>query len=140
MNLFRSKKDAYLEQAISELRGEVPDTKLLSASAERVWQKLQTADGEEAAASALQPIRGCSDIRALLPAFHQQGLSPARALIVRDHLRECVSCRSFAHGRGIGGAKGIDWRMETFSRGFQWSFVKLSFAAAAVVLLAALVW
>lgn len=140
MKLFRSKKDAFLEQAISELRGEVPDTKLLSASAERVWLKLQTAQGEEAAAGALQPIRGCADIRALLPSFHQERLSPARALIVRDHLRECASCRSFEHGRGVGRTKGIDWRMETVSRGFQWSFTKLSFAAATVVLLAALVW
>ncbi|MGC1366739.1 MAG: FecR domain-containing protein [Candidatus Acidiferrum sp.] len=140
MKFFRSKQDAYLEQAISELRGDEPDAKTLSASAERVWQKLQSAEGEELATSALHPIRGCADIRALLPAFHQQELAPARALLVEDHLRECVSCRSYAHGRGVAGAAGAGWRMEPVSRGFQWSFAKLSFAAASVVLLVALVW
>jgi hypothetical protein len=140
MKLFRSKQDAYLDQAISELRGEAPDTKTLSASAERVWQRLQTGAGEEVANSALQPIRGCADIRSLLPAFHQQELPPARALIVEDHLRECVSCRSHAHGREVDGATSVGWRIEPGARGFQWSFARLSFAAATVALVAALVW
>ena len=138
MKLFRSKQDAHLDRAISEVRGEQPDAKTLSASAERVWQRLQSA--EEVAACALQPIRGCADIRSMLPAFHQQELPPARALIVEDHLRECVSCRSFAHGRGADGATSVNWRMEPASRGFQWSFARLSFAAATVALLVALIW
>jgi hypothetical protein len=79
MKFFRSKQDDRLDQAISELRGEQPDAKTLSASAERVWQRLQTDEGEEAASSGLQPIRGCADIRSLLPAFHQNELPPARA-------------------------------------------------------------
>ena len=140
MKIFRSKQDAYLDRAISELRGEQPDAKTLSASAERVWQRLQAGEGEEAATSALQPIRGCADIRSLLPAFHQQELSPARTLIVADHLRECASCRSYAYGRGFDGATSVNWRMEPASRGFQWSIVRLSCAAATVALLVALVW
>src|SRR5208282_6919070 len=124
MKLFRSKRDAHLDRAISEVRGEQPDAKTLSASAERVWQRLQT--GEDVAASALQPIRGCADIRSMLPAFHQQELPPARALIVEDHLRECVSCRSCAHGRALDGATSVNWRMEPALRGFQWSFARLS--------------
>jgi hypothetical protein len=140
MNFFRSKQDARLDQAISELRAEQPDAKTLSASAERVWQKLQAGVGEEATASALQPIRGCADIRRILPAFHQQELPPARALIVEDHLRECVSCRSYAHGRAVDGETSVNWRMEPASRGFQWSFGSLSFAAAALAVLVALVW
>src|SRR5580700_7568912 len=140
MNFFRSKQNDPLDQAISELRGEQPDAKTLSASAEHVWQKLQVGLGEDAATSALQPIRGCADIRALLPAFHQQELPEARALIVEDHLRECVSCRSYAHGRAADGNTGADWRMEAASRGFQWSFARLSFAAATLAVLVALVW
>ncbi len=140
MKLFRSKKDDCLDRAISELRGEQPDAKTLSASAERVWQRLQAGEGEDAATSALQPIRGCADIRSLLPAFRRQELPPARALIVEDHLRECVTCRSYAYGRGVDEATSVNWRMEPASRGFQWSFVRLSFAAATVALLVALVW
>ncbi len=140
MKLFRTKQDARLDQAISELRGEQADAKTLSASAERVWQRLQTGEGQEAATSALQPIRGCADIRSLLPAFQQRELPPARALIVEDHLRECVSCRSFVTGRVVDGATSVNWRMEPTSRGFQWSVVRLSFAAATVALLVTLVW
>ncbi len=140
MKFFRSKQDARLDQAISELRAEQPDAKALSASAEHVWQKLQEGLGEEAAANALQPIRGCADIRALLPAFHQHELPPARALIVADHLKECVSCRSYAHGRAVDGGTSVNWRMEPSTRGFQWNFARLSLAAATFAVLVALVW
>ena len=140
MNFFRSKQNNPLDQAISELRAEQPDAKTLSASAEHVWQKLQAGLGEDAAASVLQPIRGCADIRALLPAFHQQGLPEARALIVEHHLKECVSCRSYAYGRAVDAKSNVSWRMEPTSRGFQWSFSTLSFAAASLAVLVALVW
>src|SRR6266478_6431017 len=140
MKLFRSKQDADLEQAISELRAQEPDAKTLSVSAERVWQRLQTGEGAEVATSAVQLIRGCADIRSLLPAFHRQELPQVRALIVRDHLRECVSCRSYASGRGVDGAATVGWQMEPGARGFQWSLVRLSFAAAAVAVLIAAVW
>jgi hypothetical protein len=140
MKFFRSKQDARLDQAISELSAEQPEAKMLSASAEHVWQKLQEGLGEEATASALQPIRGCADIRALLPAFHRQELASARALIVEDHLRECVSCRSYAQGRAMDSKASGGWRMEPASRGFQWSFGRFSFATAVVALLVAGVW
>ncbi|MGB2652651.1 MAG: FecR domain-containing protein [Candidatus Acidiferrum sp.] len=140
MKFFRSREDIELERAITELRAEQLDAKTLSASAERVWQKLQAAEGAEVAANVQQAIRGCDDVRALLPAFHRQELAPARALIVEDHLRECVSCRSYAQGRRVDGTTGVHWQMDAASRGFQWSFAKLSFAAAAVVLLVAVAW
>ena len=137
MKLFRSKQDADLEQAISELRAQEPDAKTLSLSAQRVWQRLQTGQG---AISAVQLIRGCADIRSLLPAFHRQELPQTRVLIVRDHLRECLSCRSYASGRGVDGAATVGWQMEPGARGFQWSLVRLSFGAAAVAVLLAAVW
>ena len=140
MKLFRSKQDAFLDQAITELRGEQFDAKTLSASAERVWQRLQTAEGGETATNALQPIRGCADIRSLLRAFYRQQLPPARALIVEDHLRECVSCRSYVNGRGVDGTTGVNWRMEPEARGSQWSLVRLCFAAVTMALLVAVVW
>src|SRR5260370_10157511 len=136
MKLFRSKKDDCLDRAISELRGEQPDAKTLSASAERVWQRLQAGEGEDAATSALQPIRGCADIRSLLPAFRRQELPPARALIVEDHLRECVTCRSYAYGRGVHEATSANWRVGAASRGFQPTLVRLPFPRPTDALLA----
>jgi hypothetical protein len=139
MKLFRSKQDDDLDRAIFDLRSQEPDAKTLSVSAERVWQRLQADDGAEVASGAVQAIRGCVDIRALLPAFHRQELLPARALIVRDHLRECVSCRAYTSGRGVEGAAST-WQMESAARGFQWRFVRLSFALATVALLITAVW
>ena len=140
MKLFRSKQDAYLDQAISELRGKEPDAKTLSAASERVWQRLQTGEGADAVNSALQPIRGCADVRSLLPAFHRQELAPARALLVRDHLRECVSCRTYNHGRGVETAESTAWQMAPTARGFQWSVVRLAFALAAAAVLVGVIW
>jgi hypothetical protein len=138
MKLFRSKQDAWLDQAVSEIRGEEVDAKTLAASAERVWQRLQNAAGEELLTISAQPIRGCDDVRAILPAFHGKHLSPARALIVEDHLRECPACRSYAHGRAAAaGAK--TWRAEPAARGLRWNWAAVGLAAAAVLVVAA-VW
>ena len=135
MKLFRSKQGSQLDQAISELRAQEPDAKTLSSSGQRVWERLQAEQGAEAGNNAVQPIRGCADVRSLLPAFHRQELAQARALIVRDHLRECVSCRSFASGRGLEGAASVGWQMEAVARGFQWSLARVSFGAAALAVL-----
>jgi len=140
MKLFRSKQNAGLEQAVSELRSQELDATVLSASAERVWQRLQSGEVGDPAPTIVQPIRGCADIRFLLPALQRQELSQARALIVRDHLRECVSCRSYASGRVPEGVTSVDWRIDTMARGFHWSVVRLSFAAATVAVLIAAVW
>lgn len=140
MKFFRSKRDSILDQAISGLRGDVPDAKTLSASAERVWQSLQTSRGDEAAASTLQVIHGCTDIRALLPSFYKKDLTAARALIVEDHLRECVACRSYVLGRGMEGGAAATWRMELASRSFQWSLTRLAFAGAVLAVLLSMVW
>lgn len=140
MKLFRSKHDLDFDRVISQLRDEQPNAQLLSASAERVWQKIQAAAGSEEPAAALHSIRGCEDMRALLPAYHQHELAAARALIVEDHLRECVACRSYAHGRGVASAAGASWQVERAPRGLQWSFARVSIAAASLALALAIVW
>jgi hypothetical protein len=134
MKLFRSKQDAYLEKAIAEVRDEQPDARTLAASAERVWQRLQDAAGEEVFANAALPIRGCEDIRALLPAFHGKELAPARALIVEDHLRECVNCRAYGYGSAANASP--TWKMETATRGFRWNWAAVGLAAATIAVVA----
>jgi hypothetical protein len=136
MKFFRSKQDAWLDQAISDIRGEEPDAKTLAVSAEQVWQRLQDVAGQELLATSAQPIRGCDDVRAVLPAFHGKQLSPARALIVEDHLRECPACRSYAHGRAAA-ADAATWRMEPAVRGFRWNWAAAGFAAASILIIAA---
>lgn len=140
MKWFRSKRDTFLEKAISELRSDEPDGKSLASSADRVWHRLQTAAGEEILSFADQPIRSCDDIRALLPAFYAEQLVPARALIVQDHLRECGACRSYAQGRAAATGASDNWRIEPASRGLQWNFARLVLAGAVGAVLVAAVW
>jgi FecR protein/Protein of unknown function (DUF3352)/Putative zinc-finger len=145
MKLFGSKKDRCLDQAISEIRGEQLDTKTLSASSERVWRRIQaagtqTAEGEAAATESLRVIRGCADIRALLPAFYAKELPTARAFIIEDHLKECVSCRAYVHGRGLEGDTAAAWQIQAVPRGWGWSFARLSLIGAAAAAIVAVVW
>jgi hypothetical protein len=140
MNLFRSKKDSYLDQAISDIGGEQPDAKTLSDAADRVWHRIQAAEGEARAGNSLPAIHGCADIRALLPAFYRHESPAGRAFIVEDHLRECVSCRSYVHGRGLEGDAAARWQMQAAPRGFQWSLARLSLIAAAAAVIGAVVW
>lgn len=137
MKFFRTKRDAELDAAISEMRGAEPDGKSLAAATERVWHRLQTGEGVAVAADALQPIRGCADVRALLPALREQTLPAARALIVRDHLRECVACRAYAAGREFDSDPSARWQMAPAARGFRWSVARLSLATAAMAVLVA---
>ena len=140
LGLFDTKRDSCLDQAISQVREDQPDVESLAASARRVWQRIQAFEGDLAAAESPHVIQGCGDIRALLPAFYKHELRPARAAIVEDHLRECISCRAVVHGRGFEADAAANWQLETTAhvarRTSSWPF----FVAAAAAALVGLVW
>jgi FecR-like protein len=79
---------AALEQAISEIRGETIPEAELAAAASRVWQRL-AAQAEPPA----EHIRDCAGFQNLFADYRAGRLTEARALLVRDHLHECVACR-----------------------------------------------
>jgi len=88
--------DLALEQAAAEIRGEeIPDA-VVEAAARRVWTHLS-----ETAVQAPEHIRTCADFQALLPDFRAGRLTEARALLVQDHLHECVACRHVAEGKVV---------------------------------------
>src|SRR5438067_12051124 len=98
-----------LEQAIAALRAEEPQADAVRLSGERVWQRLS----EQSAASsvyAIDAIQSCADVRALLGQYHQGRLSPARALLIEDHLHECVACRIEAEQRERSRAAVLPWK------------------------------
>jgi hypothetical protein len=140
LRLFDTKRDPCLDQAISQVREDQPDVESLAASARRVWQRIQAFGGDLAAAESPHVIQGCGDIRALLPAFYKHELRPARAAIVEDHLRECISCRAVVHGRRFEADAAANWQLETTAhvarRSSPWPF----FVAAAAAALVGLVW
>jgi hypothetical protein len=82
-----------LERAISEIRDEsIPDA-VIDAAAARVWTRLSEPAAEH--------IRHCADFQVLLPDFRAGRLPEARALLVQDHLHECVACRRVFEGKVI---------------------------------------
>lgn len=119
-----------LEQAVTELRSDRPDAETMQMAAERVWQHLAT---EIQNAPQPDSIRGCGDVRTLLIQYQAGTLSPARALLVRDHLQECPACRKQAEkGRSAGLRAWSHELARPRPQHFKW----LAAAAAAVVVAA----
>jgi len=81
-----------LEQAMSEITNEVVDEAVIEAAAARVWANVVREAGHVA-------LRNCDDFQAQLPEFKAGRLPEARALLVKDHLHECVACRRVYEGR-----------------------------------------
>ena len=88
--------DPALERAVSEIRDEAIPDELVEAASARVWARLS--------ASAAQPaehIRSCADFQSLIPEFRAGRLPEARALLLQDHLHECVGCRRVFEGKVV---------------------------------------
>src|SRR5207248_3439099 len=83
---------AKLEQALAAARAQQPESEAEKAAGERVWQRLSEEVQNGQGAADITAIRGCDDVRALLPQYHAKKLSTARALLVEDHLHECAAC------------------------------------------------
>lgn len=77
--------DDKLERAIHEIQSEAADPAVVERAAQRVWANLSAAEAA--------PIRGCAGFQTLLPDYRAGKLPEARALLVKDHLHECVACR-----------------------------------------------
>ena len=74
--------DPLLEQAIAEIRDEPIDPAVIEAAANRVQARLEQHT----------TLHTCADFQALIPAYRAGTLSPARALLLKDHTHECVAC------------------------------------------------
>jgi ferric-dicitrate binding protein FerR (iron transport regulator) len=88
--------ESLLALAATGIRRDQADPEVVAAAAERVWEKIaRQAEAPDPVieSAAVSQIRGCVDVQALLPAYLRGELSPARALLVQDHTRECVPCR-----------------------------------------------
>jgi hypothetical protein len=121
-----------LEQAVEELRAEQPEMETLRAAGQRVWQRLSEEAG--AGAAAVSSIRGCADVRALLPQYRSGQLAEARKLLLAAHLHECVACRREAEPQKPASPALLPWQHElprASGRQFRWVM-----AAAAIVVLA----
>jgi hypothetical protein len=74
--------DPLLERVIAEIRDEPVAPAVIEAAAGRVQSRL----------AQHATLRTCEDFQALIPDYRAGKLSPARALLLKDHTHECVAC------------------------------------------------
>lgn len=90
-------RERRLDRISDEIQASRLDEATEHAVTERVWNRITAELGGGHA-----PLRGCDDVRALIPALVAGALPEARALLVEDHIRNCVPCRrSLLEARGI---------------------------------------
>jgi hypothetical protein len=80
-----------LDEAVAKIRAEQVSDETVKDAARRVFSALF--DSAFVASEPSGKIRGCADVRALIPAYLHRTLSAARALLVEDHVLHCVDCR-----------------------------------------------
>jgi len=99
MNTEYEPLDPTLEQAMIEIRDDAVDAAVIEAAAARVWANLAAQCSGVLDKNA--PLHTCADFQALIPEFKAGHLPAARALLVQDHLHECVACRRVYEGRVV---------------------------------------
>ncbi len=136
----RKNREIDLDQLISAVRGEEIEPARVEQSANRVWQRMQATAADEVPVTEI--IRGCADVRNLLAAYKLRSLTPARSLLVEDHLRECVACRQHAYGLNDAEQTTATWApaQPTHWSWKLWPMPKLAFAAAMVIVVIAAGW
>lgn len=96
MNLGDDKFENLIDRAVSATRvHELPED-ALRAAGDRVWAKLQrqqAAPGSSTSPAAPTVIEGCAAFQGLMPAALDGALSPARKILLDDHLSACPNCR-----------------------------------------------
>jgi ferric-dicitrate binding protein FerR (iron transport regulator) len=120
-----------LDHALSAMRAEQPDQETINAAGERVWQRVSQV-ASFASTAQVESIRGCEDVRTLLPQYRGGQLTSARALLVESHLHECVTCRREAQTGKRERNTLAPWKQElpqVGNTGFRWVA-----ATAAIVL------
>jgi FecR-like protein/uncharacterized protein DUF3352/putative zinc finger protein len=95
MNRQKKGVESGLDQIIAEIRADGVDDRVVEQAAGRVWSRVsQLLPSTAATAPAhIDKIRSCADFQALMPAYLNKALSEARALLLEDHVHECVACR-----------------------------------------------
>ena len=118
-----------LDEAVAKIRGDQVDDETIKTAAKRVFRSLF--DSAFIASEPTGKIRGCADVRSLIPAYLSHTISAPRALLVEDHVLHCVDCRHALHEARSGTA---DVRIIPIDRGRRTRMPMLVWAAAAALL------
>ena len=93
MTQSRNDHDQILDRAISQIAGGEPDPAVSAAAADRVWSRIASESAAAVGAAEVGEINSCDDYQALIPAYLEDVLPPARKMLLEEHTRECVPCR-----------------------------------------------
>jgi hypothetical protein len=124
-----------LTTAIQALQADEPEAGQVTASARRVAANIGIDHFNE---SSVDAISSCDDVQRLFGAFRTRSLSPARALLIEAHIRDCSAChRRFKAGTG---AAVLDWSAPQPRRMVAWrpQTFGVAFASAFTLMLALL--
>ncbi|MBD3868182.1 MAG: FecR domain-containing protein [Acidobacteria bacterium] len=86
--------DDLLDQTLDRIRNDEPEQAAIEGSADRTWQAMSEflEDEQNRSPQAIE-LRHCEDYRQLIPAYIARELSEDRALLLKDHSRDCLPCR-----------------------------------------------
>lgn len=120
----KNNPDTILENAINDLRTNLPEEDDLQASARRVADRL----GLDMAPLSLNSIAACEDVPNSLTAYRTGAIADARTLLIQAHLRECGVCQSYFNT----GTKlsDVDWSAPRVRGAFAWRPRKAAWAMA----------
>jgi hypothetical protein len=119
-----------LDEAVAKIRAEEVNDETVKGVAKRVFSALF--DSAFISSEPVGKIRGCLDVRALIPAYLHRTLSAPRALLVEDHVLHCVDCRHALQEARTGASPR---RAIPIDRGRRRNVPMLVWAAAATLLI-----
>lgn len=123
-----------LDRALAAMRNAEVEPQQVEQAASRVLSNLKAEYNKVVPHPVMaERITSCADFQSLIPAYLSMSLTSSRALLVEDHIRECVACRKAAEAaRNPRPARHIAQEKKTVqTRGF-----RIALAAAAMVVLA----
>jgi ferric-dicitrate binding protein FerR (iron transport regulator) len=119
-----------LRTAIQALQADEPEAEHVAVSAQRVADRLGI---DRLNDSRVDAITSCEDVHCLFGAYRAGKMSPARALLVEAHMRDCSDCgRRFRDGSK---AAVLDWTAPKPRRAAAWRPRVFGWASACTIAL-----
>jgi len=103
-------KNETFDRLLSAIRNEHVDDKVVAQAGEQAWNSI--AGASATADLSTRTLRSCADFQALIPAYLEKRLAPARALLFDDHVHACVACRHALEVAREGEPQRV-WQLET---------------------------
>jgi hypothetical protein len=119
-----------LRTAVQALQADEPGAEQMAVSARRVADRLGIDSVNE---SRVDAITSCDDVQGLFGSYRAGTLSPARALLIEAHLRDCRDAAA-SSAEGLGTAV-LDWSAPKPRRVFAWRPQVFGWASASAIAL-----